>query len=169
MKRLEEKRAELSKATGMGDALLAVCHPDSITTIKHWITIIQARFEEVSASDVIRGRVDCAGGGETGILQPRPTVGRQAFVGKRLVDSSQVCQPLKEPLTRNVTGPASGVCETLNGRCLLCHGFCPTFPLCLGNNASLKNVPGVGGPCVLVGVNGRTRWELSSCLRSLAL
>ncbi|XP_006495745.1 dystonin isoform X24 [Mus musculus] len=49
MKRLEEKRAELSKATGMGDALLAVCHPDSITTIKHWITIIQARFEEVLA------------------------------------------------------------------------------------------------------------------------
>ena len=33
----------------MGDALLAVCHPDSITTIKHWITIIQARFEEVLA------------------------------------------------------------------------------------------------------------------------
>uniref|UniRef100_A0A8C6IJY6 Dystonin n=1 Tax=Mus spicilegus TaxID=10103 RepID=A0A8C6IJY6_MUSSI len=49
MKRLEEKRAELSKATGMGDTLLAVCHPDSITTIKHWITIIQARFEEVLA------------------------------------------------------------------------------------------------------------------------
>ncbi|XP_029394922.1 dystonin isoform X2 [Mus pahari] len=49
MKRLEEKRAELSKATGKGDALLAICHPDSITTIKHWITIIQARFEEVLA------------------------------------------------------------------------------------------------------------------------
>ncbi|XP_031222976.1 dystonin isoform X20 [Mastomys coucha] len=49
MRKLEEKRAELGKATGMGDALLAVCHPDSITTIKHWITIIQARFEEVLA------------------------------------------------------------------------------------------------------------------------
>lgn len=49
MKKLEEKRAELNKATGMGDALLAACHPDSITTIKHWITIIQARFEEVLA------------------------------------------------------------------------------------------------------------------------
>ncbi|XP_076771231.1 dystonin isoform X14 [Arvicanthis niloticus] len=49
MKKLEEKRAELNKATGMGDALLAVCHPDSITTVKHWITIIQARFEEVLA------------------------------------------------------------------------------------------------------------------------
>ncbi|XP_010585262.1 dystonin isoform X9 [Loxodonta africana] len=49
MKRLEEKRAELNKATSMGDAVLAICHPDSITTIKHWITIIRARFEEVLA------------------------------------------------------------------------------------------------------------------------
>ncbi|XP_051008985.1 dystonin isoform X1 [Acomys russatus] len=49
MKKLEEKRTELSKATAMGDALLAICHPDSITTVKHWMTIIQARFEEVLA------------------------------------------------------------------------------------------------------------------------
>ncbi|XP_077018259.1 dystonin isoform X22 [Tamandua tetradactyla] len=49
MKKLEEKRAELNRATGMGDAVLAICHPDSITTIKHWITIIRARFEEVLA------------------------------------------------------------------------------------------------------------------------
>ncbi|XP_048203540.1 dystonin isoform X14 [Perognathus longimembris pacificus] len=49
MKKLEEKRAELGRATSMGDAVLAVCHPDSITTIKHWVTIIRARFEEVLA------------------------------------------------------------------------------------------------------------------------
>uniref|UniRef100_A0A480TTF5 Dystonin isoform 1eA n=1 Tax=Sus scrofa TaxID=9823 RepID=A0A480TTF5_PIG len=49
MKRLEEKRTALNKATTMGDAILAICHPDSITTIKHWITIIRARFEEVLA------------------------------------------------------------------------------------------------------------------------
>ncbi|KAM9005093.1 dystonin isoform 10-T10 [Sarcophilus harrisii] len=49
MRKLEEKRAELNKATGMGEAVLAICHPDSITTIKHWITIIRARFEEVLA------------------------------------------------------------------------------------------------------------------------
>ncbi|XP_021114851.1 dystonin [Heterocephalus glaber] len=49
MKKLEEKRAELNKATNMGDAVLAICHPDSVTTIKHWITIIRARFEEVLA------------------------------------------------------------------------------------------------------------------------
>ena len=53
MKKLEEKRAALNKATSMGDAVLAICHPDSITTIKHWITIIRARFEEVSVAQVI--------------------------------------------------------------------------------------------------------------------
>ncbi|XP_061479017.1 dystonin isoform X33 [Rhineura floridana] len=49
MRKLEEKKAELTKATGMGETILAICHPDSITTIKHWITIIRARFEEVLA------------------------------------------------------------------------------------------------------------------------
>ncbi|XP_054601382.1 microtubule-actin cross-linking factor 1 isoform X5 [Nothobranchius furzeri] len=44
---VEEKRADVNRAAGMGDGILTVCHPDSITTIKHWITIIRARFEEV--------------------------------------------------------------------------------------------------------------------------
>lgn len=46
---VEDKRADVNKAAGMGEAILTVCHPDSITTIKHWITIIRARFEEVRA------------------------------------------------------------------------------------------------------------------------
>ncbi|XP_054886086.1 dystonin isoform X4 [Poeciliopsis prolifica] len=49
IKKLEEKRVALNKATGMGEAILSICHPDSITTIKHWNTIIKARFEEVQA------------------------------------------------------------------------------------------------------------------------
>uniref|UniRef100_A0A452I7R8 Uncharacterized protein n=1 Tax=Gopherus agassizii TaxID=38772 RepID=A0A452I7R8_9SAUR len=49
MRKLEDKKTELNKAAGMGEAILAICHPDSITTIKHWITIIRARFEEVLA------------------------------------------------------------------------------------------------------------------------
>uniref|UniRef100_A0A4W4F390 Dystonin n=1 Tax=Electrophorus electricus TaxID=8005 RepID=A0A4W4F390_ELEEL len=49
MKKLEEKRVALGKAISMGEAILAICHPDSITTIKHWNTIIKARFEEVTA------------------------------------------------------------------------------------------------------------------------
>ncbi|XP_067390069.1 microtubule-actin cross-linking factor 1 isoform X4 [Emydura macquarii macquarii] len=47
MKKVEEKRADVNAAVGMGEVILAVCHPDCITTIKHWITIIRARFEEV--------------------------------------------------------------------------------------------------------------------------
>ncbi|XP_054456427.1 dystonin [Anoplopoma fimbria] len=49
MKKLEEKRVALNKATSMGEAILIICHPDSITTIKHWNTIIKARLEEVQA------------------------------------------------------------------------------------------------------------------------
>ncbi|XP_060708162.1 dystonin isoform X12 [Hemiscyllium ocellatum] len=48
-KKLEGKMIELNLAVGMGEAILSICHPDSITTIKHWITIIRARFEEVTA------------------------------------------------------------------------------------------------------------------------
>lgn len=47
MQTVEEKRVDVNKAAGMGEAILSVCHPDCITTIKHWITIIRARFEEV--------------------------------------------------------------------------------------------------------------------------
>ncbi|XP_068137506.1 dystonin isoform X5 [Hyperolius riggenbachi] len=47
MRKVEEKRTELNNGASKGEAILSVCHPDSITTIKHWITIIRARFEEV--------------------------------------------------------------------------------------------------------------------------
>ncbi|KAM9116258.1 microtubule-actin cross-linking factor 1 isoform 8-T8 [Pangshura tecta] len=47
MKKVEEKRVDVNAAVGMGEVILAACHPDCITTIKHWITIIRARFEEV--------------------------------------------------------------------------------------------------------------------------
>ncbi|XP_077343979.1 dystonin isoform X28 [Lithobates pipiens] len=47
MKNIEEQRTELNNGASMGESILSVCHPDSITTIKHWITIIRARFEEV--------------------------------------------------------------------------------------------------------------------------
>ncbi|POI32918.1 hypothetical protein CIB84_003330, partial [Bambusicola thoracicus] len=47
MKKVEEKRMDVNTAVGMGEVILSACHPDCITTIKHWITIIRARFEEV--------------------------------------------------------------------------------------------------------------------------
>lgn len=39
----------LNKAVSMGEAILTNSHPDSITTVKHWNTIIKARFDEVSS------------------------------------------------------------------------------------------------------------------------
>lgn len=50
---VDAKRTDVNKAAGMGEAILAVCHPDSITTIKHWITIIRARFEEVKSESLL--------------------------------------------------------------------------------------------------------------------
>ncbi|XP_062342611.1 microtubule-actin cross-linking factor 1 isoform X3 [Osmerus eperlanus] len=47
MATVEEKRADVNRAACMGEGILTMCHPDCITTIKHWITIIRARFEEV--------------------------------------------------------------------------------------------------------------------------
>ncbi|XP_054854819.1 microtubule-actin cross-linking factor 1 isoform X2 [Eublepharis macularius] len=47
MKKVEEKRLDVNSSVAMGEVILAVCHPDCVTTIKHWITIIRARFEEV--------------------------------------------------------------------------------------------------------------------------
>lgn len=47
MKKVEEKQLDVNTAVSMGEAILTVCHPDCITTVKHWITIIRARFEEV--------------------------------------------------------------------------------------------------------------------------
>ncbi|XP_078536890.1 microtubule-actin cross-linking factor 1 isoform X2 [Lissotriton helveticus] len=47
MRKVEEKRVDVNAATGLGEAILAVCHPDCVTTVKHWNTIIRARFEEV--------------------------------------------------------------------------------------------------------------------------
>lgn len=55
MKKVEEKRVDVNAAVGMGEVILGACHPDCITTIKHWITIIRARFEEVSAAGLVPG------------------------------------------------------------------------------------------------------------------
>lgn len=55
MKKVEEKRVDVNAAVGMGEVILGACHPDCITTIKHWITIIRARFEEVSPAGLVPG------------------------------------------------------------------------------------------------------------------
>ncbi|KAM6307941.1 microtubule-actin cross-linking factor 1, isoforms 6/7-like [Podargus strigoides] len=46
MEKVEEKKVDVNSAVGMGEVILATCHPVCITTIKHCITIVRARFEE---------------------------------------------------------------------------------------------------------------------------
>lgn len=58
---VEEKRVDVNKAAGMGEGILTLCHPDSITTIKHWITIIRARFEEVREQQEEEQEENCPG------------------------------------------------------------------------------------------------------------
>ena len=59
MQTVEEKRSDVNRAAGLGEAILGVCHPDCITTIKHWITIIRARFEEVRRGEERSGEESC--------------------------------------------------------------------------------------------------------------
>ncbi|XP_071483801.1 microtubule-actin cross-linking factor 1-like [Diadema antillarum] len=39
----------LNDACAMGETILAKCHPEAVPVIKHWITVLQARWEEVMA------------------------------------------------------------------------------------------------------------------------
>ena len=45
---LEEQEIRLHECLDLGNDILKQCHPDAITTVKHWLTILQARWEEVS-------------------------------------------------------------------------------------------------------------------------
>ena len=45
--RIASHEMRLNEACQLGDAILTRCHPDAVTIIKHWITVLQARWEEV--------------------------------------------------------------------------------------------------------------------------
>ena len=44
-----KKEAEKNETVALAQEILGKCHPDAVTVIRHWITIIQSRWEEVSA------------------------------------------------------------------------------------------------------------------------
>ncbi|XP_014801189.1 PREDICTED: dystonin-like [Calidris pugnax] len=48
MKSLQCQQLELECITSLGEEILATCHPDSIVTIKSWVTVVKSRFQEVS-------------------------------------------------------------------------------------------------------------------------
>lgn len=49
LRELAEKEIEKDGTIGLAQRILVKAHPDGATVIKHWITIIQSRWEEVSS------------------------------------------------------------------------------------------------------------------------
>ncbi|XP_025944139.1 microtubule-actin cross-linking factor 1, isoforms 1/2/3/5-like isoform X1 [Apteryx rowi] len=47
MKSLQCQQLELECITSLGEEILATCHPDSVITIKSWVTVAKSRFQEV--------------------------------------------------------------------------------------------------------------------------
>ncbi|PKU31976.1 hypothetical protein llap_17720 [Limosa lapponica baueri] len=46
MKSLQCQQLELECITSLGEEILTTCHPDSIVTIKSWVTVVKSRFQE---------------------------------------------------------------------------------------------------------------------------
>ncbi|KAL4716459.1 hypothetical protein ACJJTC_015887, partial [Scirpophaga incertulas] len=47
MRELQEKKLDKDETIALAQSILAKAHPDAVTVIKHWITIIQSRWDEV--------------------------------------------------------------------------------------------------------------------------
>ena len=48
MAELANREVDLEECLKLGGDILKQCHPDAVTTVKHWLTILQARWEEVT-------------------------------------------------------------------------------------------------------------------------
>lgn len=48
MSSLNDQQMELENIRKLGEEILSSCHPDSVITIKSWISITKTRYEEVS-------------------------------------------------------------------------------------------------------------------------
>lgn len=46
---LEEQEINLQECLRLGQDILRQCHPDALTTVRHWLTVLQARWDEVLA------------------------------------------------------------------------------------------------------------------------
>ena len=49
LQELKDQEGKLHECLHLGQEILKRCHPDAVTTVKHWLTILQARWEEVTA------------------------------------------------------------------------------------------------------------------------
>lgn len=44
---LMRQEAKLRETLSIGQDILKRCHPDALTTLKHWLSVLRARWEEV--------------------------------------------------------------------------------------------------------------------------
>lgn len=49
MSALQAQAVDLENIQCLGEEILSSCHPDSIITLKSWISVTKTRYEEVSA------------------------------------------------------------------------------------------------------------------------
>lgn len=49
LEELKSQEGKLHECLHLGQEILKRCHPDAVTTVKHWLTILHARWEEVTA------------------------------------------------------------------------------------------------------------------------
>lgn len=47
VRELNEKQRDKDDTISLAHSILSKAHPDAVTVIKHWITIIQSRWDEV--------------------------------------------------------------------------------------------------------------------------
>lgn len=53
---LQAQAVELQNIQCLGEEILASCHPDSIITLKSWISVTKTRYEEVCGVHFPKGR-----------------------------------------------------------------------------------------------------------------
>lgn len=44
---VENKKNEMERTMALGNSILEQAHPEAITPLKHWITTLQSRWDEV--------------------------------------------------------------------------------------------------------------------------
>ena len=47
MEEMIKKEGEKDETVALAQSILGKCHPDAVGVIRHWITIIQSRWDEV--------------------------------------------------------------------------------------------------------------------------
>lgn len=96
MKSLQCQQLELECITSLGDEILATSHPDSVITVKSWVTVAKSRFQEVSRAPFCPPLPPAPTPG-TSAAPHSPTTRACAGPAQRRVLGSRGCSSLSPP------------------------------------------------------------------------